>query len=102
MAFVAAMRTVMRCSTVIIDPAQRYFQTSAMDCRTKPRAARKLTSAWARPDCTTALSRIGVLPPRMILFFARSTNSSSAARAMAAGDTGEADLVAGAVAHAVE
>ena len=55
---------------------------SAIDCSTKPRAARRLTSAWARLDWTTALSRSGLLLPRGTLLRAMSTKLSSAPRAM--------------------
>jgi hypothetical protein len=74
-------RTVMRCSTVMLAPPQRSCQMSAIDCGTKPGAARRLASAWARLDWTTALSRSVVLAPRGTLLRATSTRQSSAPRA---------------------
>ncbi len=75
---------------------------SAIDCSTKPRAARRLTSAWARLDCTTALSRSGLSGAARHLVARDVDEAVERAAGDAAGDAGKADLVAGAGAHAIE
>ena len=93
---------VMRSSTDSSAPACTRFQISASDCSSQARAERMRMSAWARPICTTALSRIGLLAPRGILVLRGLDEIVERAAGDAQRHAGEAGLVAGHRRHAVE
>ena len=95
------MRMVTRCSTVMVVPAESFLPDVGHRLQHETARGADIDLGQRRLDCTTALSRSGLFWPRGTL--SRAIDKlSSALRAMPQATPREADLVAGAGAHAIE